>query len=461
MENVNKNEKEITSNLKGFAVFFSGQLFSILGSSVIQFVLAWWITIETESPLLLSLSLFIGFIPTIILTPIAGVFVDRWNRKLLIGSADFLQAAVTVVLLFLFIFNKVTLWIIFIVLALRGVFQAFHQPSIQALIPIMVPRKHLSRSNSIQYFLTSIIYLIGPIVAALLFTILPIHHILWLEAITFVIAFIPLIFIKIPKIEKKVKDKEIDKPSFFSEFKEGISFMKEKKGLLPLLGSFAATNLFLMPLFTLLNLYIYTNHDGGETDLAFVLAFNQAGTIAGTVLFIFWKGFKKKVNGVVLGIVVGFIGFMMLAFTPTGIYWFMGIGFLIMGFAVAAANISSQTIWQHLVPREMLGRVMSVRIAIAQFISPVGMILSGLIAEFVKIQYVYIASATLGLISIGSFWLFSSMRKVEEGINFESEEEDPIESVDENRITDELLPDAPLSFSIEDVEQKPVSGSLE
>ncbi|HUU77804.1 MAG TPA: MFS transporter [candidate division Zixibacteria bacterium] len=420
--NIQKESPEIESNLKGFAFFWSGQLFSILGSSAIQFVLTWWITIETESPLLLSLATLVGFFPTIILTPIAGVFVDRWNRKILIGTVDFLQAAVTVILLFLFKFNKVTIIILFVFLALRGVLQAFHQPAIQALIPIMVPKKHLSRTNSIQYFLSNIIFLIGPMIAALLFSFLEIHQILWLDAITFCIAVIPLILIKIPKLEND--ETQIKKSSFFTEFKEGIRFMKEKKGLFALLGSFAATNLFLMPFFILLNLFIYVNHSGSEIELSYVIAFNQAGSIAGTLLFIFWKGFRKKVNGVALGITIGLSGGLLVAFSPQGLFWFMGIGFLIIGFAISMANISSQTIWQTVVPKEMLGRVMSVRFAVAQFVSPLGMIISGLIAEVVNIQYVMIGSLSLGLLSFGVFFFFSSMRKVEEGIYSEKDIEE-------------------------------------
>ncbi|MFW9922325.1 MAG: MFS transporter [Candidatus Thorarchaeota archaeon] len=427
---------EMKSNLKGFTIFWSGQLFSILGSSIIQFVLAWWVTVQTESALLLSLSIFIGFIPTVLLTPIAGVFVDRWNRKALIGSADFLQAAATVVLVFLFKYNKMTITLLMVFLAIRGIFQAFHQPSIQALIPIMVPRKHLSRVNSIQYFLSSIIYLIGPLVAALLYKFFPIHQILWLDGITFVIAFIPLIMIKIPTIKKTIV-KNVEKISFFTEFKEGFIFIKNKKGLLPMMISFASTNLFLIPLFTLINLYIYSNHGGGESELAFVLAFNQIGTIAGTTVFIFWKGFKKKINGVALGIIIGFLGYIMISFTPSGLYWFMGIGFLIIGLALPAANISSQTIWQSIVPKEKLGRVMSVRIAIAQAVSPIGMILSGLIAEIVDIQYVFLTTAVIGLFLFVLFWIFSKMRTVEDGIVYEMEEKSP--KIEEDEINSDPL----------------------
>ena len=425
---IQKNNIELNSNMKGFAFFWSGQLFSILGSSVIQFVLIWWVTIETESALLLSLATLVGFFPRIILTPIAGVFIDRWNRKALIGIVDFIQAGATVALLFLFNYETVTIGILYVFLAVRGAAQAFQQPAVAALIPIMVPKKHLSRTNSVQFFLSQIINLVGPMFAVLLLSFAEIHQVLWIDPITYIISVIPLFLIRIPKVTKEQSKKN----NFTKEFKEGIQFMREKKGLFSLMFSFASTNFFIMPLFILLNLYVYVNHGGTEYDLAFVLAFSQAGSIIGTLLFIFWKGFKKKINGVAIGIVGGFIGSIVVILAPKGAFWLLGVGFLITGFFISMANVSSQTIWQTVVPREMLGRVFAVRFTIAQVLSPIAMVLSGLIAAVVNIQYVVLVSLILGIASFSAFYFFSKMRKVEDA---SSEIEDVIEATTETTTT--------------------------
>ncbi|NHJ39363.1 MAG: MFS transporter [Asgard group archaeon] len=455
MLEVKNQQIEMQANLKGFLFFWSGQIISILGSTIVQFIIIWWITVETESPLLLSLAMFIGFVPTIILTPIAGVFVDRWNKKALIGIVDFLQAAVTVILLFLFRFNFVTIPILLIFLASRGIFQAFHGPASSALIPIMVPKKHLTRINSLDYFFNSIVFLIGPIIAAFLYQLLPIYHLLWIDAASFIIAAIPLIFIKIPKIQKE-EAKEKEKKSFFVDFKEGFSFIQEKKGLLPLLSAFTGANFFVMPLFTLINLFIYSTHSGGETNLAFVMAFNQVGTIVGSILFIIWKGFKKKVNGVVIGLLIIYAGYIFTTFTPSGLFWFMGIGFLISGFGLPMANISSQTIWQSIVPKDKLGRVMSVRLAIAQFTTPLSMILSGLIAntiakglvnnnpiflvDGISIKYLFIGSSMIGLVFLAISWFFTSMKYVEKNIIPEEKEvEETVDIDNEEKHSLELI----------------------
>lgn len=446
MEDASIKENNITSNLKGYLFFWSGQLTSLLGSNIVQFVLIWWITVKTESAIYLSLSAFIGFAPTILLTPVAGVLVDRLNRKGLLGSVDFLQALATVVLLFLFRLEIATVSILLGFIAIRGVFQAFHTPAIQALIPIMIPRKHLNRFNSIDFFMSSVIFMIGPLVAAVLYAAFPMHQILWIDAATFLVAVIPLILIKIPKIKKDEILKKVQKSSFYAELKEGISFIREKKGLLSLLSVFTAANLVFMPLFVLMNLFVI-EHGGGEIQLSYVLAFNQAGTIAGSLLFIVWKGFNKKVNGVALGILIAYIGYIVTTVTPLGLFWFMGIGMLITGFALPMANISSQTIWQTVVPKEKLGRVMSVRITIAQMTAPVGMILSGFIAEAISIKYLFMASAILGTLALASSWFFTSFRKVEDDIVY-----------DEDESVEEISEIPSIEFSSIDIEQVQTSS---
>jgi len=135
------------STFKNYLFFWSGQLASLMGSSIAQFVIIWWITLQTESAIYLSIASFVGFVPQILLSPFAGVLADRWSRRRLIGVVDFLQALATVALIFLFWLNVVSIWNIFILLAIRGAFQAFHTPAVSAIIPTMVPKNKLSRMN--------------------------------------------------------------------------------------------------------------------------------------------------------------------------------------------------------------------------------------------------------------------------------------------------------------------------
>jgi DHA3 family macrolide efflux protein-like MFS transporter len=151
---------------RSYLFFWAGQLTSLLGSSIAQFVIIWWITLETGSALYLSLASFLGLAPIVVLAPFTGVFVDRWNRKVLIFTADFLQALATVVLVLLFWLGVVSLWHILILLTIRGILQAFHSPAVSAIIPIMIPKEKLSRMNGLNYLCSGAVTLIGPIIAA-------------------------------------------------------------------------------------------------------------------------------------------------------------------------------------------------------------------------------------------------------------------------------------------------------
>ena len=130
-----------TSTFRSYLFFWIGQLVSLLGSSIVQFSIIWYITILTQSPLMLAVASLVGLGTQILLTPIAGVYADRLNRKLIIGIVDFGQAIATMILIILFFLNIASLIHIFFLLMLRGMFQAFHSPTVSAIIPTMVPPK--------------------------------------------------------------------------------------------------------------------------------------------------------------------------------------------------------------------------------------------------------------------------------------------------------------------------------
>ncbi len=344
----------------------------------------------------------------VILTPFAGVLVDRWSRKALIGIADFLQALVTVVLIFLFWLSSVSIWQVLVLLTVRGIFQAFHSPAVSAIVPLMVPKAKLSRINGLNYLFTGAVTLIGPVVAALLLAFWKIHQILWIDAITFIVAVIPLLIITIPSVRKKQ-----DKSSFKKDLGEGLAFIKNGKGFLPLLILATVLNFLLTPLSTLLPYYVKFDHLGGAPDLAIVLAFFQGGILAGGLLMSVIKGFKKKMVAIVSSIYIIFLGYALVALTPTGLFWFMALGGLIMAFCVPVANVSIQTIIQTVVPMKMQGRVNSVTMALASAATPVGMILSGVIVEFTRTANLFLGCAGLGILVLTVSWFFTDIRHVE------------------------------------------------
>jgi len=394
---------------KNYLKFFVGQQVSLLGSSVAQFVLIWWITLETKSALYLSIASLVGFAPMIIITPFAGVLVDRWNRKVLIGSVDFLQALTTIVLILLFSFGHVSIWLILAFLAMRSVYQAFNVPAVSAIIPLMVPRDKLSRVNGLNYLLTGTMTLIGPIVAAVLLTMVRIDQILWIDPATFLVALVPLLLTRIPSVRE-----EKDRSPFKKEFVEGLAFIKNARGFMPLVLLATVLNFLLIPFETLAPYYVKFEHFGGAENLALIMAAAQGGMLIGGAMMSATKGFKRKMVATMAFIYVIFLGYALVAVTPVGLFWFMAIGAFILGFGAAPANVLLATIMQTAIPLKMQGRVNSVMGSLASAATPIGMMLSGAIVVFTGTTRLFLGCVIAGVSVSTLSWFLTSIKHVEE-----------------------------------------------
>lgn len=397
------------STFRSYLLFWSGQLVSLLGSSISQFVIIWWITLETESTLYLALASVLGLAPIVILGPLAGVLADRWNRKLLILAADLFQALTTLALILLFLFDVAAIWQVLVLLILKGVFQAFHMPSVFAIIPTMVPRERLSRMNGVNYLFTSAVSLAGPVVAALLLGLWTITQILWIDVVTFLVALAPLLIIRIPSVLKE-QDKS---SSFRRQFEEGFGFIRKARGLLPLIMLATAVNVLLTPLGTLLPYYVKFDHFGAASDLAFVMAFIQGGMLAGASIMSVIKVTKRKTTIIASSMYILFLGYILVALTPTGLFWFMATSGFIQTFCIPMIDVLAMTILQTAVPVEMQGRVTSVTVSLAHAAQPIGMFLSGVVTVFIGTANFFLGCAGLGLMILTLSWFFTEIRYVE------------------------------------------------
>jgi DHA3 family macrolide efflux protein-like MFS transporter len=396
------------TTFRSYLFFWFGQLISLLGSSIAQFVIVWWITLETESTLYLSLASVLGFAPIVILGPLTGVLVDRWSRKALIGTVDLLQALTTVALIFLFQLDVIAIWQVLALLTLKGVFQAFHTPAVLAIIPTMVPKDKLSRMNGVNYLFTSAVNLAGPVVAAVLLGFWGISQILWIDGATFLVALVPLLMITIPSIIKKQ-----DKSSFRKQFGKGFVFIRKARGLLPFIMVATGVNFLLTPLTTLLPYFVKVNHFGVASDLAFVMAFIQGGMLAGGLIMSVVKVSRRKMTIIASSMYILFLGYILVALTPTVFFWFMATSGLILTFCIPMIDVLAMTTLQTVVPIEMQGRVTSVTMSLAHAAQPIGMLLAGIITVFTGTVNLFLGCAGLGVLILTLSWFFTDVKYVE------------------------------------------------
>lgn len=399
---------------KNFFYFLFGQQFSLLGSSIVYFIIGWWITIETNSAIVLSLSSFFYFLPQIIIAPIAGVLSDRISRKFIIISVDFIQALVTLVLFLLFTFNISNIGLVILINAIRSVLQAFHVPTYNAIVPSMVPNDRLNRANAINGFFSSIIYMIGPILGGIFYVLFPINQIFMIDIMTFLIALVPVLLINIPKVSSfKQQEKEEEKLSFFKEFKIGLLAVITTPGLLSLIFLAMLLNFLHRPFSDLLPLYVNNIHNGTAIELSFVAAFMSIANIVGSFINAFKKEWKHKTSIIMIGSMTIFIGYSLLIITPYRCFIFIAIGLFIAGLSFNFILINYMTILQSSVPPDKVGRVVSLDHSITFAIMPLGSIIGGLLAELIGIKNLYLIFIVIAIAISLLIWIFTDIRKLD------------------------------------------------
>ena len=396
---------------KRYLYFWSGQLFSLLGSLVIFFAIFVWITDITGSAVMLSLANFFYMIPMLIVIPIAGVLTDRYDRKKIILIVDSMQAFLTVILTIFFISGFTNIWLVFIFIGLRSIFQGFHMPAVSAIIPVMVPKDKLGKINGINYLFTGFIQLVGPVVGATLLFFFAIEYILWVDVITFLIALVPLLLIEIPNVH--INSENGEKSSFTKEMKEGFIILKAFPGLITILILAMLLNFLIQPLTVLMPYYIKIVHGGNNFVLAILEMILQGGMIIGALIPSFKKQWKNKVRSMFIGIIVVNIGYMLYAITPLGFYYTMGAGAFIIGFVLPIVNTILLTVVQTKIPPDKMGRVSSILNTLSMVISPIGAIISGPLSVIFGIAPLYLYCAILGIIITITTYYLTGIRHID------------------------------------------------
>jgi DHA3 family macrolide efflux protein-like MFS transporter len=414
--------EEEQQSLKGYFAFWIGQLFSMLGSSIVFFSIMWWVTIETKSAVFLGMAAAISFIPNLIVIPIAGTLVDRWDRKKTILIADLGQALTTLYVIISFTFVGPNIWLIILMNSLRGFFQNFHQPAVAALPPLMIPKEKLTRVNGITNMSSGLIRIIGPFVGAIFLAFMTIEQVMWIDIITFLIAASLLWTVKIPKIRKQeVESKndgelqKVEKSPFWSEFKQGFKTMRETPGLLTLATLCTFVNFLLIPVNILLSLFVYDPllHSGTEMNFAFVMGLMQIGVIIGSLITSIKKKWKNRQLVVLVTGIFMFVGNIVSAIAPPGNFLIIGIGRFILGANISIGIVMYFTILQISVPLSQQGRVFSIDTLISMAITPIAMLIAGPLSELIGIVNMFIIFSILGIIANFAVWFLTGLVKVD------------------------------------------------
>ncbi len=424
--------EEIVSkkSFRHYMYFLLGQQFSMLGSMIVGFVITWWMA---GNVIYLSLSVFLMFLPQVLIPPLSGVLADRWNKKAIIAISDSMQAALTFLLFVFFLMGIQNVAFILTINTFRAASHAFQYPTVQSLIPTMVPKDKLSRINGVNFLSSGFIFSVGPMIAASLMVFIPQTEMIFLlDIITFLIALVPLIIIKIPTVQHTTE--EAVKKSMFKDFKTGLLTIKLVPGLFAMICFAMIWNFISRPWMVLLPNFIYDTHGGTALNLALVTTSGQIGNIVGSLITTYKKTWKHKIKINIIGAALYFVGMIPAILAPTGNYLLMIIA-LFPGWVLFPITVSTYlAILQVVVPKDKIGRVMSIDHMISMAIAPIAALISGPLALFLGIRFLFLIAAIMGIIFPFIIWSFTKIRQleiIEREIMMKSEEEIEVEEITE------------------------------
>lgn len=382
-------------SMRVFFAIWVGQAFSLFGSQLVEFALAWYLVQLTGKATVLATGVLIALLPQIVIGPFAGALVDRWNRRAVMIGADAMVAAVTIGLGVLFLRGDVQIWHIYTAMLLRAVGGIFHFAAMQASTSLLVPERHLARVSGLNMALRGAMNIAAPIAGALLMSILPMQAILSIDVTTAAIAISVLLMVSIPQPESTSTTAS---PSVFSDLAEGMRYVWAWPGLMILLVMATLLNLTLNPAYYLLPVLVSQHYHGGALQVSWMESASGVGVIVGGVLLTVWGGFKRKVVTAMSALVLGGAATLVQGLLPESALA-IGIGLIfLIGFMQPLCDGSLFAVLQTVVDKDKQGRVFTLVTSAAALMTPIGLAVGGPLADAVGVQVLYVVAGIATLI---------------------------------------------------------------
>ena len=361
-------------SMRTFFIVWIGQLVSVTGTGVTGFALLFWVYIETDSVTSLSMITLVMALPATILSPIAGALVDRWDRRTTMLLSDMAAGAATLIIAVLWFTGSLSLWHVYLLVAVGSVANTFQNPAWMAALPLVVPRKHLGRANGLVQTNEAVSLVLAPAIAGALLATLGLGAVLIVDVVTFVFGVATLMAVRFPNPPPAERS---ESGSVLDDVRLGWRYLKDRSGLLYLLFVYAAVN-FVLAFTNILFIPLVVSF-ANEGAAGGVFSAAGIGMLIGSVAVGALGTPKRLMRTATLGIALA--GLFVII---TG--WQASLPVIITGafglmLVVPVVNAASQVLWQTKVAPGVQGRVFALRRTLSSIAAPLAMILAGPLAD--------------------------------------------------------------------------------
>ncbi|MCG5243630.1 MFS transporter [Azospirillum doebereinerae] len=382
-----------------FYTILGGQALSLIGSALTQFVLIWWITDTTGSITALTAAGMAALLPQAVLGPLGGIFADRYSRRLLMITADGVSALCMLVLIALFLTDRIELWHALVMMAIRSAMQGFQEPAMVASTPMLVPGGFLVRAVGLEQSVHSLTLVAAAPLGALAIAVMPLGWALAIDVVTAVLGIAPLLLFRIPQAFAP----DGGKAGLWWEFREGVEVVWGTPGLRQLFLLLGGVVLAFMPVFTLVPLLVKEHFGGDTVQLALMESLSGIGMGAGGLLVVVLAP-RRRMPWILCGFAVSCGAMALTALAPRGLFGVAVAWWVVSGLAFVVADAPLTTVLQTIVPNHLLGRVMSLMNTVMGLAAPVGLGLLTPLGELFGVRGMFIVAGMFGVaISVSGF----------------------------------------------------------
>lgn len=363
--------------LRTFIILWLTQALSSLGSSMTGFALVIWLYNDSGSALTTALLTVCSYAPYVIVSIFAGAISDKWNKKAVMLVCDSFAALTTVCILVLFKTNSLEVWHLYILNTLNGLMNSVQSPASDVATTLLTPEKHYQKTSAMRYFSNSLVSILTPVLAAAIVSFAGLDAVIAFDLATFAVAFtVLLFFIKIPEVPQNESSKE----TLLQSAKGGISYLGRNKGILCMILFLSAINFIASIYNAALPALILSKSN--EAALGAVSSSVGIATLVGSIIATVFPKPKSRSKTICACLLVSMsTENFLLAFGNNTIAWCIGavLGWLFIPLMSANYDV----IFRSTVPKEMLGRIYSVRNTLQFFSIPVGYFLGGFLVDSV------------------------------------------------------------------------------
>jgi MFS family permease len=396
---------------RNFRLFFAGQSISLIGTWMTRVATAWLVYRLTKSAVLLGTVSFAGQIPTFLLAPLAGVLVDRWNRRTVLVVTQGLAMVQSLALAWLTLTHRVTITEVLALSAFQGCINAFDMPGRQSFLMEMVEgRDDLSNAIAINSSMVNLARLIGPSLAGMLIAVTSEGWCFFIDGVSYIAVIVSLLMMRLPALKPAALAAAAARArdSLLTQLKQGWDYVRGFAPIRTILLLFALISLMGMPFVVLMPIFAAQVLKGGPHTLGFLMGAMGIGSLGSALSLVL----RKSVRGLLkmIPISAAIFGAGLILFGLSHSLWLSMLLLLAVGFGMMQGLTASNTIIQTIVPEDKRGRVMSYYTVAFVGMSPFGSLFAGALAHSIGAPWTVVIS---GISCIaGAAWFLTRMKTV-------------------------------------------------